>query len=629
VLFVPKSAFAREAPSVDEEEEPDDLDQLGPRGNLRTRADQVSFEARDRALELSGNVRIDGPPFHLRSDRIRLVRTKYGLEIDGKGTLAFCPCLGTPLTIDFDHAIVAPPGDVVISHPTLRVYDVPVFYLPYFWLRSDEKIGLLPPDIAYRGADGMFVGGGVHLPWKAHGEKQSLDLRGGAYLFDGFVADARLRTPTSFTKIRYDRLPSQSTDDGVLVDSRGAMQSKELGVAWDVDAIRGKRGVLATTELDAAAKPWDRAAAEGALRMGPVIVAQGVRIVTRRGGGAPDVDAAGPYTSMRVAGAAASGVTYDATIEGGALRTSGLAASLGAPTPETLSFARAEIGALAATSIGPLAASLTARGAGDVAAQSQREGGDRAAQARAHLGVPLARRFGDAPDPLLHVIEPFAEAAVLHAHGDGLLEIAPGRGSSVIDGTAPITEVGVTTSLGHWARRDAFELGVAGGAAYGSNDAPAPIRPLVRARTAASIAWLGLSGESAWVATTPSGLATIGRARLGALDGVRLLANVASRSGIDPVLARLLSDAPLEPPTGLLALAGTTGGASLVVPWSRLLTTSLGADGDATNRELVAARAGIELRDRCQCVTLRANAAHRIGRSGVDVWLAFDFASNR
>ncbi len=91
------------------------------------------------------------------------------------------------------------------------------------------------------------------------------------------------------------------------------------------------------------------------------------------------------------------------------------------------------------------------------------------------------------------------------------------------------------------------------------------------------------------------------------------------------MLARLLSDAPLEPPTGLLSRTGTTGGGTLVVPWSRVVTTSGGADVDVPAGELVAARAGLELRDRCGCITLRANGAHRIGRDGVDVWLALDF----
>src|SRR5690349_20561068 len=120
VVLLPAAARAAEAPSVDDgdETEEDAAEALGPRGNLRTRAREVSFDPGQKTLELAGNVRIDSPPFHMRSERIRLVRTKYGIEIDGKGTLAFCPCLGTPLRVDFDHAIVAPPGDLILKDPT-------------------------------------------------------------------------------------------------------------------------------------------------------------------------------------------------------------------------------------------------------------------------------------------------------------------------------------------------------------------------------------------------------------------------------------------------------------------------------------------------------------------------------
>jgi hypothetical protein len=104
---------------------------------------------------------------------------------------------------------------------------------------------------------------------------------------------------------------------------------------------------------------------------------------------------------------------------------------------------------------------------------------------------------------------------------------------------------------------------------------------------------------------------------------------VAERAGVDPIAARLLADAPLEPSAGFLTREGTTGGAGVVVPWSKWLTTSAGADGDATTTELVAVRGGLELRDRCGCLTLRANGSHRIGRPGVDVWVAIDFAADR
>jgi hypothetical protein len=633
-LAAARDAHARETASVDDESEGAAANEdgseeaFGAGGNLRTRAEEVSFDARLQTLELAGNVRVDSPPFHLRSQRIKMTRTRLGVEIVGKGSLAFCPCLGTPLKVDFDKAIVAPPGDLILKNPTLRFYGVPVLPLPYFWLRSDEKPGLLPPDLAYRGADGLYVGGGLHLPWKSSGEKHALDLRGGAYLLRGFVVDARLRTPSSTTKVRYDHLPSEGGDDGLLVDARGATMKGDLAMAWDADVLRGRRGLAATTDLDAAARPWDRTTIEGALRSGPFVVATAMRAVTRRGGGLDDVDASGPVTSLRASGAVGSTITYDATVEGGSLRLSNATTS-----PNTLSFLRAEVGTRAVYALGALEASLALRGAGDVAAEGQDRGDDRAGAGRARLAVPLIRRFDAARDPWLHVIEPFAEAAVLHAKGDWLLDVSPARSASAVDGTAPLAEAGFTTTLGRWGTREAFELGGAFGGAFGSQVVGSNVRPLARARAAASHEWVGAFADAADVfkgdASTPRGVAVVARVRLGRSDGVRVLANVATRDGIDPVLARALFDAPLEPAAGFLTEDGTTGGAGLVMPWSRVITTSIGADGDVTRNELVGARAGVELRDRCGCLTLRGMGSHRIGRDGVDVWFALDFVADR
>jgi len=676
VFLSPTRALARETGGlhVEDDEEMDGLEEnaFGTRGLVRTRAETVSFDARARSLELSGNVRVDSPPFHLRSQHIKLTRTKYGIEAEGKGRLAFCPCLGTPVTIEFEKAIVAPPGELILKDPKLEIYGVPVMYLPWFWMRSDEKVGLLPPDIAYRGQDGVFVGGGVHLPWKDRGTRQALDLRGGAYLEGGFVTDVRLRSPIAWTKIRYDRLPgarapmlpiagspASNADDGLLVDARGASHGDAAGatVAWDADVLRGRRGIAATTDLDAATKPWDRASASGALRAGPIIAESGFRAVTRRGGDLVAVDAAGPFAALRTSGAIAPGITYDATLEGGALRTSGAAASLAAAeppalTPDAVSYGRVELGALAASTFGPLAASFTARGAGNLAAEGRRDGGDRAGTARLRVGLPLARAFNavreDDPhegnDPLVHAIEPFAQASVLHAGGNGLLGSLPGRGLAVLSGTAPVADAGINTALGRWGRREAVELVASAGAAFdadtstpaGASGAPlaasGAVRPLARARLAATLAALGAQLETAHVAAgggMTGGGVVVARMRIGRIDGPRVLANIATREGIDPILARALSDASLEAPSGFLARSGTTGGAGLVIPWARAVTTTFGADADATAQELVAARGGIELRDRCNCVTLRANGSHRIGRSGVDVWITLDFAAAR
>jgi hypothetical protein len=654
VVMAPRRAFAEHGLEDDpdavtegaagERDDIADVDEaLGTHGNMHTHAQSVSFDANKRSLELKGDVRVDSPPFHLRSDRITLTRTRYGVEVDGNGRLAFCPCLGTPLTIEFTRAIVAPPGELVLRNPKLEIYGVPVAWLPWFWMRSDEKIGVLPPDVAFRGQDGVYLGEGVHLPWKDRGAREVLDLRGGAYLQGGFVADGSLRSPTSTTKIRYDRLPGArapvlpgapdaNADDGLFVDARGASNHDVTTIAWDADVVRGRRGVAATTDIDAAAKPWDRASAAGAVRIEPgrdwVIAETGVRAVTRRGGALDTVDASGPFAALRSSGGV-SGLTYDAAVEGGGLRTSGSAALDAPTTPDAVSYARAEGGLLATEAVGPIAAWLSARGAGTVASGGSREGTDHAAGARLHVGAPLVRAYApEDVDPLLHVLEPFAEVSVLHARGDALLGSLPGRGLASVDGTVPIAEGGFTSTLGHWAARDAIEIGAAGGAAHDGDG----VRPLARSRLSARLAWLGAQVETGHVVKTGAGRggsAVLARVRVGRADGPRVYGNVATLYGLDPVLARALTEAVLEVPGGFYAREGTTGGTGLVIPWARPITTSVGADFDATNREFIAMRAGVDLRDKCGCLTLRSNVSHRLGREGVDVWVALDFAATQ
>ena len=640
---------------------------LGAGSFLTTRAEQVRFDMRHRTLELSGNVRIDSGPFHLRSELLTLERTRRGIEVYGTGHLAFCQCLGTPLRIDFDHAMVAPPGDLMVSSATVRIYRVPILYFPYFWLRSDEKIGILPPEIAYRGHDGLFVGTGIHLPWESRAEGvNALDLRGGVYAFSGFAIDARLTTEASRTKIRFDRLPGSSSPtplgfrslaassattqagQGLFIDAYGATSSGEVGVAWKADVLRGARGVASSTELDRAAKPWDRASAATSLHGGPLVVSTAMVGVTRRGGALSDIDAWGPVARVRASGAASTGIAYDAGVEGGVLEISSSSSSrpiASAPALSSmryaLSFARAEAGALGATSLGPVAASFSLRGVVDVTAEPNRTGTDRAGSARARFALPLVRAFADvsAPnDPWIHLLEPFVEAAILGAKGDGMLGMAPGRGTSSISGVAPVVEAGVATSLGQWGSRKALSIEAAGGTALGSSDSGQ--RPLARARLSAKLAWVGATVDGAYVApafgasrsydaggASGAGGVTVARLRVGLEDGLHLVGNVAAASGTDPILARVLVDAPLEPSAGFLAQQGTTGGAGVVVPWSRFVTTSVAADADVSSGELIDVRGGMELRDQCRCVTLRAMGAHRIGRTGVDVWVTIDFST--
>src|SRR5207237_4947051 len=111
------------------------------------RADEVRFDARSGGLAVAGHVHVDEPPFFVVGDALELRRVPIGVELRGSGTVGFCPCLGTPLAISFTGATVAPPHDVIVRNPVLRVFGIPVAWLPIAWLRSAGRLGLLPPDV--------------------------------------------------------------------------------------------------------------------------------------------------------------------------------------------------------------------------------------------------------------------------------------------------------------------------------------------------------------------------------------------------------------------------------------------------------------------------------------------------
>jgi hypothetical protein len=595
-------------------------------------ASDVEIDARTREAVLKGDVRVDAPPFHLRSDELRLRRTWRGaIDVEGTGRLTFCPCLGAPLAVRFEEATVAPPGDLILRSPSLEIFGAPVLWLPYFWLRAPEKPGLLPPDVAYRASDGMFLGDGIHLPLKRGSAASALDLRAGGYFEGGSAIDAVLSTETTATRAAWDHLRG----DGVTLDAHGAIEvgserrakgprdAPATTLAWDADAIRGARGVLATTDLGAAAKPFDRAAATTTWRTGDWTLATSFRATAPRGEDLVAAAAAGPFATLRRAGAIAGAGAYDATIEGGVTGQPGL----------TASFAHGETGALLADRWGPVGVSLAARAAGDAAAVGEsgagsRSGLDGAASARVRAALPFGRAFASSGvnDPWIHRLEPAVEGAVLAVHGDDLLGVMPGRGLAAVRGNAWVSDVAIASEQGRWGARIGSEVSVAFGA-VGALDSGTGAQLVARGRAALSASVAALTAEAARLASpgNTGGALTV-RARIGELGGLHLVVLAAERDGVDPVLARALTDAPLEPSGGFLSSTGWTAGARARIPWTPWLATTGGADVDITAQTLVAARGGIELRDACGCVVFRANAAHRIGREGVDAWVTVDLA---
>ncbi len=626
--FAPAIAHAADARD-------DDLENVA--GELDVRADDVTVDTRMRELELHGHVHADAPPFHLSSDALKLHRSSHGIIVEGDGRLTFCPCLGTPIALGFKSATIAPPGDLFLTSPRLEIFGVPVFWLPWFWLRAPSRAGLLPPQIEWRGADGLFLGGGVHLPWRANDSDVVVDLTAGGYIDGGFAVSASAKTDATTTRVRFDRLDESvraglpGDGSGLVIDARGAMSTKadlRARVAWDFDFIRGARGVLSTTELDAASRPFDVGAAETSLDASSFVVATGVRTAAFRGGDLLTADAAGPYVSVANDGALGRIGTYDATIDGSVLHET---------VNGSVALAHASAGALFAGHASIVGLSAQVRGVADAAEDATDRGAMGAALARVEATLPLARSFdtGEGKDPLRHRIEPLVSVAGLASGASGGLAdiaarsfaFAAENAIATATGEAGIAAVGVRSALARWARGDGLEVEAhAGGFIDDSGNA----RGVIRWRALAGGRVVGLSAEGAHVfaTETQNGDAFLIRARVGLSEreaaGPSVTAYLAARDGIDPVAARLLTDATIEPAAGMLATTGYSGGIRASVPWTRWLTTRGGVDMDFSALVLTAATGSVELRDKCGCFRIRFSAAHRLGRDGVDIWTTID-----
>jgi hypothetical protein len=597
------------------------------RAQTPSRPSEVSFEAEtvhldgpSQRLDVSGHVRVDEPPFHLTSPELKLWRLPVGVRLEGEGRVSFCPCLGTPLALRFSEATVAPPHDLVLKDPVLELFGVPLAWLPVVWLRSTGRVGLLPPDLEWRGRDGFFAGGGVHVPWRNGDVSEGVSIRAGGYVEGGVAVETALLTSATSTRIRWDRLRGE---DGLSIAARGATVSSDDEphevVAWRLSALRGARSVASTTDVGAAAQPFDRGAAQASWSGAGWTFASGVRTVMARGGELSELGAGGPVITARRSEAIADVGAYDMTLEGGQVAGGGFGAT---------SFLRGEAGALVATTAGPLGAHLAVRGAGDLASDSVHQSADGTAQARLSVGLPLARSYpsGEALDPWVHTTEPRIEGAIIASHlGRGL--VPAGRGVFFPDGSGWVAAVGWDNTVTRTSSRATADFQAAAGVTGTAQRA----LPLLRARLNLEGPWAAFDSDFARVLAGDDELGgvLVSKARLGPALGLNVSAHVAERDHLDPQMARSLTDPVLEPGSGFLLSSGWSGGARAGLPLGSRLALRGGADADFLARSLVAAVAAVEVHDPCDCVVVRLTGAHRIGRSGVDVWLSVELPVSR
>jgi hypothetical protein len=580
-------------------------------------ADEVSFDVRKREIELRGNVKVDAAPFHLRSNELTVKRGPLGVEVVGNGEMSFCPCGDAPLRIGFAGARVAPPGDVFVDDPKLQLNGTTVLWLPWFWLRSPARPGILPPEIEWRGREGLLLGGGVHLPWNSeahprepwpkaeHPPDRILEVYGAGYVQGGARVRGRMLTPSSDLTLTWD---DYRGDHGVIIDARGAVNTdKNTGVAWDVDALRGTRAVQAATDVREAALRYDRARMETRLSAGPMLF--GLGAVGESARGAFDMGAYGPRAFVRASGQSLNALSYAATIDGGALSGRDVRAQDGRLSD--LGFARGTGDARAATTLGPVAAALSMRAEHTVLSDSRDDHDD---VARGTIGLPFGRAFErDDGDHILHRIEPRISAAATTVDLGDTLTFAP------LHGEALTADAGLRTALGRYAHRDGVELeGAVGHVATRG----APAAEVARYRLAASGRMVGAVVDGAHLLADERSSAVHAEVRVGPLTGVNGAVHVSGLRGVDPVAARLIFDRSEEAFTGFFAREGVTTGGRATIPIVRALVLSVYGDYDPTANELVDLGGSVTLRDACGCASLRLGASHRVGRDGVDAALS-------
>jgi hypothetical protein len=581
-------------------------------GPAEVKADEIILDAKGqgRSLEAHGNVRVDAYPFFLTADRLKLERSWRGLEVEGPARLSFCPCAGPPFLIEFDSGAVAPPGDLIVKNPKLLFFGVPVFWLPYFWLRAPSRVGILPPVLAFRGSDGVFSGGGIFLPIG-----KGLALNGGGYWKGGYAVTSSLRGERYAAEVKLESLRG---DAGLVVDTRGSTEPEVQSQAsfssfnWDVDARVFARALTATTDFDAAVKPVDRAEAQ-ALHWGAAgAVSSSVRAVSPRGNRLersgtvlmPGISAAAHYDlSARVREVFA----FDAFAirDGEALRK----------------LARARVSSDAQTSLG--AVGFRAQLQGTMVAGSRLRFTTRSS---VQASVPFARSFADGTrhllDPGLH-LDGFGQLGPDRMAGE---DVAMSRQSDALpQGTGPrIGSLGVlSANLRSVLGNAEFQWEASGSAGIAVQaHTRAPSRVVARVKNELRMRAFALSLDAAAVSES-NALSLLAKARLGTLQGAHLRLGTLGRTAADPTLARVLSED--EGPLPFASQAGWSLFAGAALPVTRWFRFSASADGDLSARELLGIRGALEFRDRCDCIAFRIHASERIGRPGVDGWVEIDF----
>jgi hypothetical protein len=575
--------------------------------DARGREFRVDFSARHLEvdaelgeLSLSGDVVVTVGRYRLGGDRVRLQRGPRGITVEGGGDIAFCSCDDPPVTLGYSTVTIAPPSDVLVKHAVLRAGPVPVFWLPYLWLRSPDRLALIFPSAEWRGDDGLLVGSGVHVPFASNQGRyaeRALDIGAFGYLEGGARVEARLLTPQSTSFVRWDHLGGTA----LTIDAHAAAETESSAVwAYDFDVSRGARGRTSLSALEAAARRYDHArvgvgSGDGAL-LGAGIAAAGAR-----GDRLSDPLSLGPFAELSTSGALGKRTSY--VLELGSVS----AFAVGNPrvsNAESRSVQRASVES--AQLLGPALARLGAFEQGEAVSMPSQVVAKVRAGASLSLSLPLVRRFA----AFSHLIAPDAVARVERQYWDE-------QGATAFSTTA-----GLTSALGSGPRSGAARVRLGAGAAGD----PESAEPIVEATLASDSRFFGLrlAGQAEPQSQSAEGAA---RLRLGARGGTTLVGFAEARTERPAATARFAGHGELFPlwnEAGALDREGLSTGGELTLALGPALMLAGGIDADPLENELLALRSSVRYRHPCGCFAIAGFGSSRQGRGGIDAGVSLD-----
>lgn len=576
--------------------------------DVRFSADRLELDPKLSRLELRGHVQIAAYRYRLTGDRLTIEKIQGEFFVDGPGRVAFCPCPDPPLTLGFSSARVAA-TDLVLKNPTLRVGGVPIFWLPYFWVRSPRRPGLLPLKVAWRTDGGLLLGSGVHVPM---GERDALDLGAAGYVRGGVDLDGRLSTRSSDSFVRWDYV-----DESMLaVDLRGAAQPVPgATLAWSADALRGPRALTGPILLEEAALRQDRA--RGALGLSNEWVTLGLTLNADSPRGGPirsTTGVLGPGLHAGLGSGLGEAGTFDADVDLATLRNSaGASTTLIVHRGEARANARAGAVMAGVQAGSRVAVTLGERSAGHLAAVG----------AGGQVSAPFVKRFGSHDAPLEHWVTPFIAGSVGMTHWEAP-SVAPPLAPN---GKFGVLSPGIRTTMGEISGpRAALTISFRGGAVVDDRQS----RGFVAVTGNGTLRPLSLRQESIVIPSESTAAVHVFNARLGTTDGAFVSLRLVEGVGDVPVLTRFaISGFGAAWDSAWLPWfegAGSAVGGSLGVPWARLLASAADADYDVANGTLLGIRGSLAYLHPCGCLKVSLWGGERLGRSGFDSYVAVDLA---